>query len=80
MKILEQLITAIIIFLFTVIPICSFGQSSSGNNIPGFGKFLGYDDAQDLDFKTNNILRLQLMESQTNTINGFPGIAQVVFL
>lgn len=60
---LQQLIIAVIVSVFTAIPIFNFGQSTSDNNGTGLGKYLGYNGAQDLDFKTNNILRLQLMEA-----------------
>ncbi|MFT7078909.1 MAG: hypothetical protein ACJAZC_000437 [Cryomorphaceae bacterium] len=47
------------------------GQSTSGNNNPGFGNFLGYNGAQDLDFRTNNIDRMRLMETGNTTIDGY---------
>jgi hypothetical protein len=48
-----------------------FGQST-GDNTPLFGKFLGYDAAGiDLDFRTNNIDRMRLMETGNATIAGY---------
>ena len=44
---------------------------SSGNNMPGVGKYLGFSGAQNLEFRTNNIIRMQLTETSTSTINGF---------
>ena len=48
------------------------GQSTSGNNNPGTGKFIGYNAAgQNLDFRTNNITRMRLMETGVNTVEGY---------
>ena len=81
MKKLQQVVIAVGISLFTAIPIYNFGQSTSDNNTPFSGKYLGYDGPQDLDFKTNDILRMQLMQTQSNTINGWhrthPGPARM---
>lgn len=46
-------------------------QSTSGNNNIGFGKFLGYNNAQNLEFRTNNTTRMQLMQNGNSNINGF---------
>jgi hypothetical protein len=50
----------------------SFAQSTSANNVPGVGKFLGYNAGQNLEFRTNNVIRMQLMQSGNTTINGNP--------
>lgn len=50
------------------------GQSSTANNIPGGGKFLGYNaggTGGDIDFRTNNVNRMRLMQSGNSTINGY---------
>jgi hypothetical protein len=44
---------------------------STGNNNTGINKFLGYNGAQNLEFRTNNINRMQLTQDNTATINGF---------
>jgi len=44
---------------------------STGNNNTGINKFLGFNGAQNLEFRTNNIIRMQLTETSTTTINGF---------
>ena len=50
--------------------IAVIGQSTTNNNTPFFGKFLGYNAGGiDLDFKTNNINRMRLMQTGTNTID-----------
>ncbi|GEM_PF-6410438 len=65
------------LFISFAILLClmAFNQSSlaqsSGNNTPGFGKYLGFSGAQNLEFRTNNIIRMQLTETSTTTINGF---------
>ncbi|MFN2430543.1 MAG: hypothetical protein ABR574_11035, partial [Cryomorphaceae bacterium] len=46
-------------------------QSSSANNNPGGGKFLGYDAGQNLEFRTNNTTRMQMMQNGNSAINGF---------
>jgi uncharacterized coiled-coil protein SlyX len=45
-------------------------QSTSNNNNTGANKYLGYNGAQNLEFRTNNITRMQLMETGNSTING----------
>ncbi len=48
------------------------GQSTTNNNLPGNGKFLGYDaGGVDLNFRTNNINRMRLMQTGTNTIDQY---------
>src|SRR5690606_2037686 len=42
------------------------------NNNPSSGAFLGWNGAQNLDFRTNNINRMRLMETSTNTVDGYP--------
>lgn len=44
-------------------------QATQPNNNTGVGNFLGFNGAQDLDFRTNNILRMQLQQTQNSTIN-----------
>jgi len=46
-------------------------QSTSGNNNTGANKFLGFNGAQNLEFRTNNTTRMQLMQNGNSTINGF---------
>ncbi len=48
------------------------GQSTSGNNNPGTGKFIGYNAAgQNLEFRTNNTTYMQLMQNGINTVDGY---------
>jgi hypothetical protein len=49
----------------------ALAQSTSGNNNTGFGKYLGYNGAQNLEYRTNNTTRMQLMQTGNSTINGF---------
>ena len=46
-------------------------QSTSGNNNTGANKFLGYNGAQNLEFRTNNTTRMQMMQNGFSNINGF---------
>ena len=54
-------------------------QSTSDNNNTGAGKFLGYNGAQNLEFRTNNTTRMQMMQNGNSTINGF-GVNRSGFL
>lgn len=47
------------------------GQVSQLNNNPTVGAFLGWNGAQNLDFRTNNINRMRLMETGTAMIDGY---------
>ncbi len=59
-------------------------QSTSANNIPGIGKYLGYDGAQDIDFRTSNAIRMrmrrttgsQLVNNQLFDLSGNLAIGQ----
>lgn len=67
-----QFIAVLLAIILTAYNGSLFGQSSSPNNTPAAGKFLGYDAGGiDLDFKTNNINRMRLMQTSTTTINGY---------
>jgi len=69
MKYTCKLLVIIIIYFFSSNN--CLGQAT-GDNFPVAGKFLGYNGAGiDLDFRTNNINRMQLMESSTNTVDGY---------
>ncbi|WP_306640584.1 hypothetical protein [Sanyastnella coralliicola] len=69
----------------TLLLICSIGysQSTTANNVPGGNKFLGFDAAQAIDFRTNDINRAKLMDNGNITVNtytynraGFFGLSQ----
>jgi hypothetical protein len=63
--------TLFILFLCLFSSQTSFGQAT-GDNFVAFGKFLGYNGAGlDLDFRTNNVDRMRLMETGNSTINGY---------
>ncbi len=49
----------------------TLGQTSVGNNNPSGGAYLGWNGAQNLDFKTNSILRMQLTKTGTNNVDGY---------
>ena len=49
----------------------SFAQSSSDNNNILLGKYIGYNAGQNLEFRTNNITRMQLMQTGNSLINGY---------
>ena len=67
-----QFITMLLAIALTVYNGSLFSQSTSPNNTPAFGKFLGYNASGiDLDFKTNNINRMRLMQTGTNTIDNY---------
>jgi hypothetical protein len=44
---------------------------STGNNLPAPGKHLGFSGPQNLEFRTNNSTRMQLMQNGNSNINGF---------
>ncbi|MCZ4409041.1 hypothetical protein O3Q51_09490 [Cryomorphaceae bacterium 1068] len=46
------------------------GQSTTDNNVPVAGKYLGYNGPGDLDLRTNNINRMRLMKTGNTTISG----------
>jgi len=61
-----------------ILLICLFFSSAlvngqaTGDNAPLIGRFLGYNGAGlDLDFRTNNINRMRLMETGNTTIDGY---------
>ncbi len=62
------LIASMVLSFFSI---HSFAQSTSGNNNPGGTKFLGYNGPQDLDFRTNSIDRMRLMQTGTYTVDGY---------
>src|SRR6056297_3642385 len=78
----DSVLGLLLISMATIVcwPNQSNGQITNPNNNPFVGAFVGYNGAQDLDFKTDNILRMQLMQTQSNTINGFPAISQDGYL
>lgn len=49
----------------------SISQATFANNAPGANRFLGFNGAQNLEFRTNNITRMQLMQSGNSLINGY---------
>ncbi len=61
----------LLIFAFVFSSFVATSQSTTPSNNTLVGAFLGYDGAQNLEFRTNNIIRMQLTETNTATINGF---------
>lgn len=61
--------------VFTIITLfyCheAIGQATIESNNPTVGAYLGWDDAQNLEFRTNNSTYMQLMQNGNSTINGF---------
>jgi len=61
-----------ILILLLVSSLVVVGQSTTDNNVPAGNKFLGYNAGGiDLDFKTNNITRMRLMQSNINTVDNY---------
>jgi len=60
----------LLIFAFVFSSFVATSQSTTPSNNTLVGAFLGYDGAQNLEFRTNNIIRMQLTETNTATING----------
>lgn len=60
-----------IILIMAMIAFVSNGQATWEGNDPGApaGSYLGWDHARDLDFNTNNILRMQLEQTGNVTVN-----------
>jgi hypothetical protein len=80
---MKQLCRAfIILILLSPIQQKSYSQVSYVGNDGSapLGSYLGWDFTRDLDFRTNDILRMILLQTQTSTINGYPGIVQDGFL
>ena len=73
---------AVFLCLMALIQNTLYSQSTyEGNDFSAPpGSYLGWDFPNNLDFKTNDTLRMRLLQSQTSTINGFPGIVQDGFL
>jgi hypothetical protein len=61
----------IVIVAMILSPYCVLSQSTSANNTPFAGKFLGYDAGQNLELRTNNLTHMQMMQTGNSTINGF---------
>jgi len=59
----------LLLLAFVLISSLLFGQSTGDNN-PGTGKFLGFNGAQDLDLRTNNLTHMRMMQNGNSTING----------
>jgi hypothetical protein len=49
----------------------SFCQSTTDNNTPSGGSYLGWSGAQNLELRTNNSTYMQMMQNGNSTINGF---------
>ena len=64
---LTGLFTVLLSLFFSNGAMC---QATVANNAPGAGRFLGFNAAgANLDFRTNNITRMRLMENGSATIN-----------
>lgn len=67
-----RILQFIILTILLVSSLVMVGQSTSSNNAPANGKFIGYNAGGiDLDFKTNNINRMRLMQTSTTTVDGY---------
>ena len=60
----------ILILIGLIVPIAVISQVSVPNNIPSNGAFLGWNGAQDLDLRTNNLTHMRMMQNGNSTING----------
>ncbi len=60
-----------LIILGFIIPIFAISQTTVPNNTPFSGAYLGWSGAQNLDFKTNSIPRMQLMQTSTYTVDSY---------
>ena len=70
MKSLTRLAACMFTLSFTMIFTEAFAQAT-GNNNPVPGKFLGLNGPQNLEFRTNNTTRMQMMQNGFSNINGF---------
>lgn len=50
----------------------SSAQATVASNNTGAGRYLGFNAGQNLEFRTNNVIRMQLMQTGNTTINGNP--------
>jgi len=69
---MKRIKTFLIIAAILLASLPSHSQSTAASNVPGFGRFLGFNGAQNLEFRTNNITRMTL--TQTTGLLGI-GIA-----
>jgi len=63
----------ILILIGLIVPIAVISQVSVPNNIPSNGAFLGWNAGGaggDLDFRTNNLTHMRMMQNGISTING----------
>ncbi len=70
MKTLTQLATCLFM-LSLLMNSAETSAQATGNNLPAPGKYLGFSGAQNLEFRTNNTTRMQLMQSGNSVVNGF---------
>lgn len=57
------------LFIFSLSTNVFFGQVTNDNNNPSAGAFVGFNAGQDLDFRTNNINRMRLMQTGNVNVN-----------
>lgn len=57
----------------------ALAQTTAPDNNPGTGRYLGFNAGQNLEFRTNNTTRMQMMQNGNSTINGF-GVNRSGFL
>ena len=60
-----------LIILGFIIPVLAISQTTVSSNYPLSGAYLGWNAGQDLDFKTNNVNRMQLTKTGTNNVDGY---------
>jgi hypothetical protein len=70
MKTLTRLAACLTTLYLTIGFMDTFAQAT-GDNLPAPGKYLGFNGAQNLEFRTNNLTRMQHMQTGNSTINGF---------
>lgn len=61
----------IIVLTILCVPILSFSQTTAPTNNPTNGAFLGWNGAQNLDFKTNNTTRMRLTQNDINMVDNY---------
>lgn len=60
--------TVVCVLLFST---HSNAQATVADNLPIIGRYLGFSGGLNLEFRTNNITRMQLMQSGTSVVNGY---------
>jgi len=67
-----KLLILIIAIVYCSTNIQSYGQVSVLSHNPTGGAYLGWNAGQNLELRTNNLTHMQMMQTGSTTINGFP--------